>query len=77
VPEEIRGAALGVTNFFAVIIGTTLMPVIAGRVADHSGLAAALWIAVAAQLAVAALIPAINETAPRVVARLAALRTAT
>jgi MFS family permease len=77
VPEEIRGAALGVTNFFAVIIGTTLMPVIAGRVADCSGLAAALWIAVVAQLAVAALILAINETAPRVVARLAALRTAT
>jgi MFS family permease len=75
-PEEIRGSALGVTNFFGVIIGTTLMPFVAGLVADFSGLTAALWIAVAAQLVVAAFILGIKETAPRVVARSAALRTA-
>ena len=75
-PEEIRSSALGVTNFFGVIIGTTLMPVLAGRVADYGGLGAAMWIAVAAQLVVAVFILAINETAPRVVARMAALRTA-
>jgi MFS family permease len=74
VPEEIRASALGVTNFFAVIIGTTLMPFVAGLVADHGGIRAALWIAVVAQLLVAAFILAITETAPRVVARTAAPR---
>jgi MFS family permease len=73
-PDEIRGSALGVTNFFGVIIGTTLMPFVAGLVADHGGITAALWIAVAAQLIVAAFILAIAETAPRAVARRAALR---
>jgi MFS transporter, ACS family, hexuronate transporter len=73
-PEEIRGSALGVTNFFGVIIGTTLMPFVAGLVADHMGLAAAMWIPVAAQIVVAVFIMAITETAPRVVARRAALR---
>jgi MFS transporter, ACS family, hexuronate transporter len=76
-PEEIRGSVLGVTNFFGVIVGTTLMPLVAGRVADYGGgLTAALWIAVAAQLLVAGFILAINETAPRVVARMAALHPA-
>lgn len=69
VPEDQRGAALGVTNFFAVIIGTTLMPFIAGWVADASGLAAALAIPIVAQLVVAGLILAVAETAPRLVAR--------
>jgi MFS family permease len=72
VPENQRGAALGVTNFFAVIIGTTLMPVIAGLLADGYGYVAALTIPIIAELVVAAFILAIAETAPRVVARLGA-----
>jgi MFS family permease len=69
VGEEARGAALGATNFFAVIVGTTLMPVIGGIIADHAGLAGAMWILVGAQIVIALFIMAINETAPRLVAR--------
>jgi MFS family permease len=69
VAEDVRGAALGVTNFFGVIVGTTLMPVIGGVIADHVGLVGAMWITVGAQIVVALFIMAINETAPRIVAR--------
>jgi predicted MFS family arabinose efflux permease len=69
VGEDERGAALGVTNFFGVIIGTTLMPFIGGVLADGFGFAATLCIPIAAQLVVAGCILAVTETAPRVVAR--------
>src|SRR5579883_1231818 len=69
VPDAMRGTALGVTNFFAVIIGTTLMPLLGGALADHFGIASALWIPIAAQLVIAAFIFTIPETAPRLVAR--------
>ncbi|HWI26761.1 MAG TPA: MFS transporter [Stellaceae bacterium] len=72
VGEEVRGAALGATNFFAVIVGTTLMPVIGGVMADHFGLGSAMWILVGAQIVIALFILAIDETAPRLVARRAA-----
>ncbi|HXZ01304.1 MAG TPA: MFS transporter [Stellaceae bacterium] len=69
VGEEERGAALGVTNFFGVIIGTTLMPFVGGVLADGFGLTATLCIPIAAQLAVAGCVLAVTETAPRAVAR--------
>jgi ACS family hexuronate transporter-like MFS transporter len=72
VPEGLRGAALGMTNFFAVIVGTAVMPVVGGIIADHFGIAAALELAVAVQIALGALVIGIAETAPRVVARRAA-----
>ena len=72
VPERLRGAALGMTNFFAVIVGTAVMPVVGGIIADHFGLAAALELAVAVQIALVALVLGIAETAPRIVARRAA-----
>ena len=71
VAENERGAALGVTNFFGVIIGTTLMPILAGKLADSVGLVAALVIPIAAQVVVMLLILGISETAPRVMARAA------
>ncbi|HUH86118.1 MAG TPA: MFS transporter [Stellaceae bacterium] len=72
VAQNERGAALGVTNFFGVIVGTTLMPILAGKIADSIGLVAALIIPIAAHVAVMLLILGIAETAPRVVARGAA-----
>ena len=69
VAHNVRGAVLGVTNFFAVIIGTTLMPLVGGVIADLFGLTGSMWILVASQLVVAAFILAITETAPRVVGR--------
>jgi MFS family permease len=69
VPVEMRGAALGMTNFFAVVVGTALMPVVGGIVADQFGLAAALWLAVGAQILMAAMVMGVVETAPRIVGR--------
>ncbi len=69
VSDELRGAALGMTNFFGVIVGGTLMPALGGVVADHFTLAATLWLSVASQIVVAGTLLAVRETAPRVVAR--------
>ncbi len=69
VPEAQRGTALGMTNFFAVIVGTTLMPVVGGVIADHLTLGAAMGIAVLSQIVVAASIMAVKETSPRALAR--------
>jgi MFS family permease len=75
VPDELRGAALGMTNFFGVIFGTSLMPFIGGLLSEVS-LAAALGLAVAAQLVVAASMLMVKETAPRVLARRSAAASA-
>ena len=69
VSAEVRGAALGMTNFFGVIVGTSVMPVLGGVVADHFGLAGALWLTIGCQALIAVLVLAIAETAPRIVAR--------
>jgi MFS family permease len=68
-----RGAALGMTNFFGVIIGTTVMPLVGGIVADLAGLKAALMIAIAALAIVAIAILMVRDTAPRVLARRSAV----
>jgi MFS family permease len=64
-----RGAALGMTNLFGVIIGTTIMPLVGGVVADIIGLTGALWIGAVALAVVGAAVILIKETAPRIVAR--------
>jgi MFS family permease len=74
VSDDVRGAALGVTNFFGVILGSTLMPLVGGVIADLFGLTGAMWILVASQLVIAVFIMAVTETAPRVLARRAAAR---
>jgi predicted MFS family arabinose efflux permease len=68
VSDEQRGAALGMTNFFGVIFGTSLMPFIGGLLSEVS-LAASLGLAVAAQIVVAAAMLMVKETAPRILAR--------
>jgi MFS family permease len=69
VPPELRGTALGMTNFAAVMVGTAVMPVIGGIVADHFSLGVALGLAVVMQLLLVAMVLGIHETAPRIVAR--------
>jgi len=76
VSDDIRGAVLGVTNFFGVIVGSTLMPLVGGVIADLFGLTGAMWILVASQLVIAVFIMAVTETAPRVLARTAPSRSA-
>ncbi len=71
VSDELRGAALGMTNCLAVIVGTTIMPVLGGAIADHFTLSAALWLCVGSEIVVAAAMLAVRETAPRMVARAA------
>lgn len=69
VAPQLRGTALGMTNFAAVMVGTAVMPVVGGIVADHFSLVAALGLAVVMQLLLAAMVLGIAETAPRVLAR--------
>lgn len=64
-PMALCGAALGMTNFFAVVVGTALMPVVGGIVPDPFGLAAALWLAVGAQILMVGLMIGVTKTAPR------------
>ncbi|MBV9738654.1 MAG: MFS transporter [Hyphomicrobiales bacterium] len=65
VSDDIRGAALGMTNFFGVLIGTTLMPLIGGVLSDQIGFGPVLGLAAVAQILVAGSILRVRETAPR------------
>jgi predicted MFS family arabinose efflux permease len=76
VREDLRGSALGVTNFFGVVIGSLLMPLAGGILADYFGLVSAMWIPIAAQIIIATFIFMIAETAPRLIERRAAMSAA-
>ena len=65
VPERLHGTAIGVANFFGVIVGTTVMPAVGGWAAGVWGLSTPLIIAAAAMLLVAFIMIAVPETAPR------------
>lgn len=67
VPSSQIASALGVTNFFAVFVGATLVPVILGAIADASGIAIAILTIGIIQIAGALLTLALRETAPRVI----------
>jgi len=69
VSDDLRGAALGMTNCVGVLVGTTVMPVVGGLIADHLGLAAALWMCVASEAVIIVAFLAVRETAPRILAR--------
>jgi len=73
VHEDLRGSALGVTNFFGAVIGVLPMPLVGGILADHFGLVSAMWIPIAAQIVIATFIFMIAETAPRLIERRAAM----
>jgi predicted MFS family arabinose efflux permease len=73
VHEDLRGSALGVTNFFGVTTGSFLMPLVGGKLADYFGLVSAMWIPIAAQIIIATFIFMIAETAPRLIERRAAM----
>jgi predicted MFS family arabinose efflux permease len=69
VPADVQATAMGAINFGGVIVGTFLMPIIGGVLADQSGLSSPLLLA-ACSVAVAGLaILGIPETAPRLVER--------
>jgi predicted MFS family arabinose efflux permease len=76
VHENLRGSAIGLTNFCGVVIGALLMPLAGGILADHFGLVPAMWIPIAAQIIIATFIFMIAETAPRLIERRAAMSAA-
>lgn len=65
-PEE-RTVALGITNFFGVIVGTAVIPIVGGIIADNYGLAEAAIIPGIAMLLVVATMFFVPETAPRII----------
>jgi MFS family permease len=69
VGDEGRATAMGGVNFVGVIIGTLLLPLAAGLVADRFGLGTAYLLAVAAVAIAGLLVLTIPETAPRVLSR--------
>ncbi|HSR22023.1 MAG TPA: MFS transporter [Candidatus Eisenbacteria bacterium] len=69
VGEEGRATAMGSVNFVGVVIGTLLLPLAAGIVADRFGLGTAYLIAVACVAIAGLLMLTIPETAPRVLSR--------
>jgi MFS family permease len=69
VGEDARATAMGTVNFVGVIIGTLLLPLAAGIVADRFGLGTAYLIAVACVAIAGLLVLTIPETAPRVLSR--------
>ena len=69
VGEEGRATAIGSVNFVGVIIGTFLLPVVDGLVAERAGLGRAYLMAMVAVGIAGLLVLTIPETAPRVLDR--------
>ena len=69
VGEETRATAMGVVNFVGVMLGTFLLPILAGVVRDGFGLGSALLIAAVSVGVAGILATLIPETAPRVLTR--------
>jgi MFS family permease len=69
VPRALHGAAMGSINFVGVMIGTFLMPIVGGVVADRFGLAGALALAAGCMFAGGLFVLGVPESAPRVLAR--------
>jgi ACS family hexuronate transporter-like MFS transporter len=69
VGEENRATTMGGVNLVGVVIGTFLLPLLAGTVGDHFGLTNAYLIAVVCVAIAGLLALVLPETAPRAVAR--------
>jgi MFS family permease len=69
VGEDNRATTMGGVNLVGVVIGTFLLPLLAGTVGDHFGLPNAYLIAVVCVAIAGLLALALPETAPRVVSR--------
>lgn len=69
VGEDSRATTMGGVNLVGVVIGTFLLPLLAGTVGDHFGLPNAYLIAVVCVAVAGLLALALPETAPRVLRR--------
>ncbi|WP_067933907.1 MFS transporter [Alicyclobacillus kakegawensis] len=70
VPHKLSGAAIGISVAIGEIIGSTIMPTVAGAVASQTSLAAPLWLAGIGGVAMMVAGLGLRETAPRKVDRL-------
>lgn len=71
VPPEFAGTAVGVPTSVGEILGASVMPIVAGALADKFNLYAPMWMAAIAGLVIMLVSIAYVETAPRKVARMA------
>jgi len=71
VPPALVGNAIGLTNFFGVVVGTMVMPLALGLIAGRFGLSTALLVVGLAEALILPLGWSLRETAPR---RVRALR---
>lgn len=69
VSPVMAATAIGVPTMIGELFGGTAGPAIAGMVADHAGLSAALWIAAAGAILMGLSAIPMKETAPRFVAQ--------
>jgi MFS family permease len=70
VPREISGTAVGIPQGVGELLGSAVMPTVAGIVADRFGLFAPIWMAAVAALIVGVVALFYIETAPRRLARM-------
>ncbi|MBO0704136.1 MAG: MFS transporter [Candidatus Dormibacteraeota bacterium] len=68
-PKPMHGSAMGAINFVGVMIGTFLLPILAGIFADRFGLAGAITLAAGCMFVAGLFVLGVPESAPRVLAR--------
>jgi predicted MFS family arabinose efflux permease len=72
VPARLQATAMGAVNFAGVVVGTFVMPMVAGFLADGLGLTAPILLAGGCAVVAGLAVAGISESAPRVLARRAA-----
>jgi MFS family permease len=72
VPVRMQATAMGAVNFAGVVVGTFVMPMVAGFLADGLGLTAPIVLAGICAVVAGVAVAGITESAPRVLARRAA-----
>lgn len=69
VPVRLQATAMGAVNFAGVVVGTFVMPMVAGFLADGFGLTAPILLAGGCVVVAGLAVTGIAESAPRVLAR--------
>jgi MFS family permease len=68
-PKAMHGVAMGAINFVGAMVGTFVIPIIGGVVADRFGLPAAIFLAGVCMIGSGLFVLGVPESAPRVLAR--------
>lgn len=73
-PKDMHAVAMGAINFVGAMVGTFVLPIIGGVIADHFGLPAAIFLAGICMFGSGLFVLGVPESAPLVLARRAAHR---